>query len=156
MPYASINTIIMIFRRYFIMVISKLSMMICCTFLSSQKNTVDHPTSIQLYQNSKIPCIYMPYASINIIIMIFRRYFILVTSKLSENFLGFYVSPTTKSSTHHPTNTQMYQNSKMPCLYMPYTSINTIIMIFRRYFILVTSKLSVLVCRFFFSTKKTQ
>jgi hypothetical protein len=107
-----------------------------------------------MYQNSKMPCIYMPYASINIIIMIFRRYFILVTSKLSVNFLGFYVSPTTKSSTHHPTSIQMYQNSKMPCIYMPYASINIIIMIFRRYFIMVISKLSVLVCRTFFLHKK--
>jgi hypothetical protein len=125
-------------------------------FFSPLKRHSRQLTMIHMYQNSRIPCMYMTYTSFITIKMIFCRYFILfISEKLSVSFLGFYFSPCTKTSTHHPTSTQMYINSKMPCIYMPFASINTIIMIFRRYFILVMSDFECTgLSYFFFSTKK--
>jgi hypothetical protein len=107
-----------------------------------------------MYQNSKMPCIYMPYAAMKHYHNDLQEIFHIGHKQIECELPRFLGLPCTKSSTHHPTSTQMYQNSKMPCIYMPYASMNTIIMIFRRYIILVTSKLSVLICRTFFSQLK--
>jgi hypothetical protein len=82
-------SILIIFRIYFILVMSDFECTGLSYFFSPLKNTVDNPTSTQMYQNSKMKCRYMPYKSINTIIMIFGRFFIPVTIKLSVTFLRF-------------------------------------------------------------------